>query len=96
MVNESGQTQITSGRLRGHRDRRIGTVIADKGQKTVRVRFDFIVKHPIYGNYYRRSTTLHTHDESNKAKVGDVVEVASCRRMSKLKCWRLMRIIRTS
>jgi len=96
MANEPGQTKIASGRLRGHRDRRIGTVIADKGQKTIRVRYNYNVKHPIYGKYYRRSTTLHTHDESNQAKVGDVVEVVSCRRRSKLKCWRLTRIIRTS
>src|SRR3990172_3992576 len=77
----------------GRRDRRTGTVISDKGDKTIRVRFDFLVKHDMYGKYLRRSTTLATHDEKNEARKGDLVEVAACRRMSKTKCWRLMRII---
>lgn len=69
---------------------------SDKGDKTIRVRFDYLVKHPKYGKYYRRSTTLHTHDENNEAGVGDQVEVVSCRRVSKQKCWRLLRIVRKS
>ncbi len=78
---------------RGKRDLRIGTVVSDKGDKTIRVRFDFMVKHPKYGKYYRRSTILASHDEKNEAKAGDLVEVASCRRMSKTKFWRLVRVI---
>lgn len=78
---------------RGTRDSRTGIVISDKGDKTIRVRFEFSVKHDKYGKYYKRSTTMHTHDEKNEAKRGDVVEVVSCRRISKLKCWRLLRVI---
>lgn len=81
---------------RNKRDRRMGTVISDKGEKTIRVRFDDTVRHPKYGKYIKRSTTLHTHDEKNEAKVGDVVEVVACRRMSKTKCWRLSRIVRSA
>jgi len=80
---------------RGKRDNRLGTVISDKGDKTITVRFDFMVKHPKYGKYFRRSTNLRTHDEKNEAKVGDVVEVTACRRVSKTKCWRLTRIVRS-
>ncbi len=80
---------------RGKRDHRIGTVVSDKRDKTVNVRCDYTVKHWKYGKYYKRSTTLHTHDERNEAKVGDVVEVTACRRMSKTKCWRLTRIVRS-
>lgn len=81
---------------RGKRDTRVGTVVSDKGNKTIRVRFDYTVKHPKYGKYCRRSTSLHAHDETNEARIGDVVEVMSCRRLSKNKCWRLMRVVRAA
>ncbi len=81
---------------RNKRDTRVGTVVSDKGDKTIRVRFDYTVKHPKYGKYYRRSTSLHAHDEKNEARAGDVVEVMSCRRLSKNKCWRLMRVVRAA
>ena len=79
---------------RGERERRTGVVISDKGDKTIRVRFDYMVKHAKYGKYYKRSTTLHTHDEKNQAATGDLVEVMACRRISKTKSWALMRILR--
>ncbi len=94
MSDATGDTVGVVAKRRGKRDRRLGTVVSDKGEKTIRVRFDDTVKHPKYGKYIKRSTTLHTHDEDNKAKVGDVVEVVACRRMSKTKCWRLSRILR--
>lgn len=81
---------------RGMLDTRVGTVVSDKGDKTITVRFDFLVKHPKYGKYYRRSGKLRTHDEKNEAKIGDLVEVASCRPYSKTKSWRLTRIVRQS
>lgn len=86
----------TTAKQRSKRDVRIGTVVSDKGDKTIRVRYDFMVKHPKYGKFYQRSTTLATHDDKNEAREGDVVEVASCRRMSKTKCWRLLRVIRAA
>ncbi len=79
---------------RDPREHRTGMVVSDKGHKTIRVRFDYMVKHPKYGKYYQRSTVLGAHDEKNEAKAGDIVEVASCRRVSKTKCWRLIRIVR--
>ncbi len=71
---------------RGERDVRLGTVISDKGDKTIRVRYDFMVKHDKYGKYYRRSTILAAHDEKNEAKATDVVEVVSCRACSAGRC----------
>ena len=85
--------QVRPGSSRGQRDVRLGTVVSDKGDKTIRVRYDFMVKHGKYGKYYRRSTVLAAHDEKNEAKSGDIVEVVACRRMSKTKCWRLLRIV---
>ena len=86
-------TSASVSATRGQRDRRTGTVVSDKGDKTIRVRFDFLVKHAKYAKYLRRSTTLATHDEKNEARKGDLVEVVACRRMSKTKCWRLMRVL---
>ena len=91
-------TQTTAKRKPSAREsrivRRLGTVISDKGDKSIRVRFQYTVKHPMYGRYVRRSTTLHAHDEKNEARVGDSVEVVGCRRMSKTKSWRLTRILK--
>lgn len=81
---------------RGKPDQRVGTVISDKGEQTITVRYEFTVKHPKYGKYYRRSGKLRTHDEKNEAKIGDIVEVISCRPYSKTKCWRLNRIVRSA
>jgi len=93
MANVAGEE---TRRERGKRVSRIGTVVSDKGDKTIRVRFDYTVRHPKYGKYYERSTTLHTHDEKNEARVGDKVEVMACRRVSKTKSWRLVRVLRRS
>ena len=76
--------------------KRTGTVVSDKGDKTIRVEFRYAIKHPKYGKYLQRTTTLHTHDEKNEAKVGDLVEVVSTRKMSKTKCWRLERILEST
>jgi small subunit ribosomal protein S17 len=83
-----------SPQARARRESRVGTVVSDKGDKTITVRFDYIVKHAKYGKYYKRSAKLRTHDENNQAKNGDIVEVMSCRRISKSKCWRLTRVVR--
>ena len=80
-------------RQRGRRDRRSGVVIARSGDKTIKVRYDFTVRHPKYGKYMRRYTALHAHDENNEAQVGDTVELVACRRMSKTKSWRLTRVV---
>ncbi|MCO6437140.1 MAG: 30S ribosomal protein S17 [Phycisphaerae bacterium] len=80
---------------RGKRDRRICTVVARSGDKTIRARFEFLSRHRKYGKFLRRSTMLHAHDEKNEASVGDLVELAECRRYSKMKSWRLVRIVRS-
>ncbi len=70
-----------------------GIVAAKSGDKTIRVHLEFQMQHPKYGKYLRRRTTAHVHDEQNQAKVGDTVDIAKCRPMSKTKCWRLVRVI---
>ncbi|GAB6048947.1 30S ribosomal protein S17 [Methyloparacoccus murrellii] len=73
-----------------------GTVVSDKMEKTVAVRVDRMVAHPLYGKYIRRSTKVLAHDENNEAKVGDVVVVAACRPVSAKKVWKLDRILERS
>jgi len=71
----------------------VGVVTSDKGNKSITVVVDFQTKHPKYGKYLRRRTTIHAHDEKNEAKQGDKVELAECRPLSKTKHHRLIRIV---
>ena len=72
---------------------KIGFVESDKRSKTRKVVVKYLAKHPKYGKYVRKRTVLHVHDENNESGVGDRVEVAPCRPMSKTKHWRLVRIV---
>ncbi len=73
---------------------RVGVVDSISGRKTVRVVVDSLVKHRLYGKYVRRRTKLMAHDEAGQARVGDQVEVAQCRPISKRKFWRLVRVVK--
>ena len=70
-----------------------GVVASDKGNKTIKVVVEYQQKHPKYGKYLHRRSTLHAHDEKNEAKEGDTVEIAECRPLSKTKHHRLLRIV---
>ncbi len=74
--------------------RRVGVVDTEVRDKTRRVFIRFSVKHPKYGKYVRRRTVLHVHDEENASHVGDHVEIAECRPISKTKSWVLVRVVR--
>lgn len=75
---------------------RLGVVESDKANKTRKVVVNFQAQHPKYGKYLRKRTVLHVHDEGNESKLGDRVEVAPCRPMSKTKHWKLVRVIEAS
>ena len=68
-------------------------VMSNSGDKTVNVAIDFKVKHPKYGKYVRRRSKMTVHDEHNLSDVGDIVEIAECRPLSKTKSWRLIRVL---
>ncbi len=72
---------------------KVGVVESDKRDKTRRVAIHFVTKHPKYGKYIRQRTVLHVHDETNDSKLGDRVEVAPCRPISKTKTWKLVRVV---
>jgi small subunit ribosomal protein S17 len=73
--------------------RRVGIVESDARDKTRKVAIHYSVRHPKYGKYIRRRTVLNVHDEDNVSKVGDEVEVAECRPISKTKSWILLRVV---
>jgi small subunit ribosomal protein S17 len=64
-----------------------GVVVSDAMDKTVVVRVDRRVMHPVYKKFIRRSKKYSAHDEANAHKVGDVVRIEECRPISKSKRW---------
>jgi small subunit ribosomal protein S17 len=68
----------------------IGTVTSDKTDKTVTVKVERKVKHPLYGKIIRRSKKYHAHDEANEFTVGDTVRIEETRPLSKTKTWRVL------
>ena len=64
-----------------------GTVVSDKTDKTVVVKVERKVKHPLYGKIIRRSKKYHAHDEANTYRIGETVRIEETRPMSKLKTW---------
>ena len=71
----------------------IGHVVSDKADKTVSVRVERLIKHPVYGKYIRRTTKVLAHDESNECKSGDRVTISECRPVSKNKAWQVVNVI---
>jgi small subunit ribosomal protein S17 len=70
-----------------------GRVVSNKMDKSVTVRIERLVKHPVYGKYIRRSSKLHVHDEMNQCNEGDLVTIRQCRPISKTKSWTLVEIV---
>ncbi len=72
----------------------VGKVISDKMQKTRVVISETLRQHPLYKKYYKHRTKYYVHDEKNESKIGDVVLIEETRPLSKLKRWRLVKILR--
>jgi small subunit ribosomal protein S17 len=70
-----------------------GVVVSDKMDKTVVVLVNRLVKHPVYKKYIRRRSKFMAHDEQNTARMGDTVEIIQSRPLSRLKRWRLTKIV---
>jgi small subunit ribosomal protein S17 len=64
-----------------------GLVVSDKQDKTVVVRVERRVMHPVYKKFVTRSKKYAAHDETNHCKIGDAVRIQECRPISKNKCW---------
>ena len=67
-----------------------GTVVSDKGDKTIVGRVERRVKHPLYGKIIRLSKKYHAHDEGNAYRTGEQVRIEECAPVSKLKSWTVL------
>jgi small subunit ribosomal protein S17 len=68
----------------------LGEVVSDKGEKTVVVKVERRVRHPLFKKFVRQSKKFHAHDENDEFHVGDRVRIEECRPISKLKSWRVV------
>ena len=67
-----------------------GVVTSNTADKTITVKIERKVKHPLYGKVVKRASKVHAHDENNSASIGDIVSVKECRPISKTKTWVLV------
>lgn len=86
-------TSAGAGSDRTRRKIRTGVVVSEKMDKTVLIRIDRKVRHPLYKKTLVRSNKLAAHDENNDARVGDTVRVMETRPLSKTKRWRIVEIV---
>jgi small subunit ribosomal protein S17 len=70
-----------------------GVVVSDKMDKTIKVRVERFVQHPEFEKTLRKHYVCYAHDEKKEAKRGDKVELAETRPISRLKHWRLLRVV---
>ena len=78
---------------RGTRKTQIGVVVSDKMDKTVVVKVDRLVKHPVYNKYIKKTAKYKAHDEANECKIGDRVLIVETRPLSKDKFWKVRQVI---
>ncbi len=71
----------------------IGQVVTNGMEKSITVKIERQVIHPLYKKYVKRSTKLMAHDENNECNLGDTVAIEACRPLSKRKCWRLQKVV---
>jgi small subunit ribosomal protein S17 len=72
---------------------RVGTVVSDRMDKTIVVKVETRMPHPLYGKIVRRSRKYNAHDEENQCRLGDVVRIMETRPLSRTKRWRLVEIV---
>jgi len=78
---------------RGNRKIQTGVVVSDKMDKTVVVKVDRLVKHPVYNKYIKKTAKYKAHDEDNACKTGDRVIIVETRPLSKDKFWKVRQVI---
>jgi len=92
IVNTTEKTADT-GVVRNLRKTRMGEVVSDKMDKTIVVKVQDNVRHPLYKKTVKRSIKFKAHDEENTCNVGDKVEIMETRPLSKEKRWRLVKVL---
>lgn len=88
------EKQSSTEAARNLRKTRVGQVVSSKMNKTAVVETVTRVPHPQFGKITKQVKKFHAHDEENKAQVGDTVRIMETRPISKLKCWRIVEILK--
>lgn len=78
---------------RNLRKTKIGVVSSNKMDKTITVKVERKIKHPLYGKFLKKTNSFHAHDEKNECSIGDTVKIMESRPLSKTKRWRLVEVI---
>ena len=81
---------------RNSRKSLIGEVTSLSGDKTIKVTYFYKIPHPLYRKEIKRKTVVHAHDEKNECGMGDKVEIMETRPLSKLKRWRVTRVLQVA
>lgn len=79
---------------RGKRKERIGVVVGNRMEKTVTVKLERVMQHPLYGKSIQRAKRVKAHDEEKQCRIGDTVRIAETRPISKDKHWRVVEIVK--
>ena len=90
---EANTATETTRVVRKLRKTRVGVVSSNKMDKTIVIKVERKVKHPLYGKFLKKTTSFHAHDEQNECSIGDTVRIMETRPMSKTKRWRLVEIV---
>ena len=79
--------------VRNLRKTRTGVVSSNKMDKTITVKVERKIKHPLYGKFLKKTSAFHAHDEKNECNIGDTVKIMESRPLSKTKRWRLVEVV---
>jgi small subunit ribosomal protein S17 len=85
--------EATKASERNLRKTRVGVVSSNKMDKTITVKVERKIKHPLYGKFLKKTTSFHAHDEKNECSIGDIVKIMESRPLSKTKRWRLVEVV---
>ena len=91
---ETTEAATESPESRGHRAEKVGIVTSDKMSKTVSVRVDRLVKHPVYKRYVKRRSKFMAHNDVEGVSMGDRVRIVETRPLSAKKRWRVVEVLR--
>ncbi len=86
-------TEAVAPAKRNLRKQRVGLVVSNNMDKTIRVQVERKLQHPVYGKFLKKTSTFFAHDEKNECNVGDTVKIQETRPLSKKKRWRLVEIL---
>lgn len=85
--------ETTNKIVRNLRKTRVGVVSSNKMDKTITVKVERKIKHPLYGKFLKKTTSFHAHDEKNECSIGDIVKIMETRPLSKTKRWVLVEVV---